>query len=56
MQARVGEKLVGIGLLELDDDTMRFELCCPDGMARHDLSAMRVFQVMARDHRIVKAK
>jgi len=44
MQARVGEKLVGIGLLELGDETMRFDLCCPDGMARHELSTMPVFR------------
>lgn len=47
MQPRVGEKLVGIGLLELVDETMRFDLCCPDGMARHVLSAMPVFQALS---------
>ena len=56
MQARVGEKLVGIGLLELDHETMRFDLCCPDGMIRHELSAMPVFQALARDHQVDRAK
>jgi 3',5'-cyclic AMP phosphodiesterase CpdA len=37
MQARVGEKLVGIGVLELNGDTMAFDLWCPDGMIRHEL-------------------
>jgi 3',5'-cyclic AMP phosphodiesterase CpdA len=52
MQARVGEKLVGIGLLELDDEAMRFDLWCPDGMARHELSVMQAFQAMTADHEI----
>lgn len=56
MQARIGEKLVGIGLLELDGETMRFDLCFPDGMARHELSAMPVFQAMARDHQMAPTK
>jgi hypothetical protein len=47
MQGRIGEKLVGIGLLDLHGDTMRFDLWCPDGMARHDLSAMPAFRAMA---------
>jgi len=51
MQPRVGEKLVGIGLLELDRDTMGFDLWCPDGMVRHDLSALPVFQVLTTAHR-----
>jgi 3',5'-cyclic AMP phosphodiesterase CpdA len=42
MQARVGEKLVGIGLLELNGDTMAFDLWCPDGMLRHELPIMPV--------------
>ena len=47
MQARVGEKLVGVGLLELGRETLRFDLWCPDGMIRHDLSAMAVFSDLA---------
>ena len=56
MQARVGEKLVGIGLLELDDETMRFDLCCPDGMVRHKLSDMPVLRAMARDRQVDRTK
>lgn len=41
MQARVGEKVVGIGVLELDENDAaaepRFDLWCPDGMTRHEL-------------------
>ena len=43
MQARVGDKVVGLGLLELEARTMRFDLSCPDGMLRHDLSRLPVF-------------
>jgi predicted phosphodiesterase len=46
MQARVGEKLVGIGLLDLSDDIARFDLWCPDGMVRHDVSTLKFFRVM----------
>ena len=56
MQARVGEKLVGIGLLELDGETMRFDLCCPDGMVRHSLSDMPMFWAMARDRQVDRTK
>jgi 3',5'-cyclic AMP phosphodiesterase CpdA len=34
MQERVGEKIVGLGLLELTADRYRFDLVCPDGMAQ----------------------
>ena len=56
MQARVGEKVVGIGAVELDDDTMRFDLWCPDGMVRHDLSAMPAFGDLARDHAVNRGR
>lgn len=36
-QARVGEKVVGVGLLDLAPDGARLDLVCPDGMARHDI-------------------
>lgn len=39
-QSRVGEKLVGIGLLELEGPLARFELRCPDGLLRHDASRL----------------
>ena len=55
MQPRIGEKVVGIGLLELDDDdeAPRFDLWCPDGMTRHELPAMAVFGELAASSNIV---
>ncbi len=45
LQARIGEKLVGIGLLELDDAAeVRFDLMCPDGMIRHDVTSLKFFR------------
>jgi hypothetical protein len=32
---RIGEKLVGVGLLELGRDEVGFDLWCPDGLTRH---------------------
>ena len=49
MQARIGEKVVGIGLLELNVGSMEFDLWCPDGMTRHDLGAMPVFRSPGTD-------
>jgi 3',5'-cyclic AMP phosphodiesterase CpdA len=46
MQVRVGEKLVGIGVLELQGATMGFDLWCPDGMLRHELPAMPAFAAL----------
>jgi 3',5'-cyclic AMP phosphodiesterase CpdA len=36
MQDRVGEKVTGLGVLDLEE-TCRFDLVCPDGMRRHSL-------------------
>lgn len=44
MQTRIGEKLVGIGLLDFDEDAARFDLWCPDGMTRHDVSTLEFFR------------
>jgi 3',5'-cyclic AMP phosphodiesterase CpdA len=44
MQARVGEKVVGVGVLDLGDDAARFDLWCPDGMVRHNLSTLAFFR------------
>jgi hypothetical protein len=44
MQARVGEKLIGIGVLDFWDDGTDFDLWCPNGMMRHDVSSLQVFQ------------
>ena len=42
MQAPVGEKVVGLGLLELGGTTLQVDLSCPDGMLRHDLSRLSI--------------
>jgi hypothetical protein len=47
MQTRIGEKLVGIGLLDLGEDDARFDLWCPDGMRRHDVSTLEFFRATA---------
>lgn len=44
MQARIGEKLVGIGLLGLGAGAVSFDLWCPDGMRRHDVSKLEFFR------------
>jgi predicted phosphodiesterase len=54
MQARVGEKLVGIGLLGLSDDTASFDLWCPDGMTRHDVSTLEFFKTTTEDMSIAQ--
>lgn len=46
MQARIGEKLVGIGQLDLSDDAARFDLWCPDGMTRHDVCTLQFFRAL----------
>lgn len=47
MQPRVGEKLVGIGMLDFKDDGAAFDLWCPDGMLRHEVSNLQAFQQAA---------
>lgn len=44
LQARIGEKLVGIGLLDLTERVPRFDLWCPDGMTRHDVAELPFFR------------
>ncbi|HZB90018.1 MAG TPA: metallophosphoesterase [Stellaceae bacterium] len=40
-QDRVGEKVTGVGLLELSPEGHhRFDLICPDGMVRHDVTTL----------------
>jgi 3',5'-cyclic AMP phosphodiesterase CpdA len=41
-QDRVGAKLTGMGVLELGDDGLRFDLVTPEGMARHDIVALGI--------------
>ena len=45
MQNSIGQNVVGVGLLALDDDVASFDLWCPDGMRRHERSSLRVFQM-----------
>ena len=47
MQTRIGEKLIGIGLLDLSEDAARFDLWCPNGMRRHDVSTLEFFRATA---------
>ena len=46
MQPRLGEKVVGIGLLDLQADGAAFDLWCPDGMLRHQVSELQAFQTL----------
>lgn len=43
VQERIGDKLVGIGLLTFGVDSCALDLWCPDGMQRHDLTTLRAF-------------
>lgn len=47
MQVRIGEKLVGIGLLDLGESAARFDLWCPDGMTCHDVSELQFFRAIS---------
>lgn len=49
IQARVGEKLVGLGMLELGGSSVWFDLLCPDGMRRHPLTELS-FYTQTRRH------
>lgn len=44
MQARVGEKVVGIAVLGLSADAARVDLWCPDGLQRLDVSTLQFFR------------
>lgn len=35
IQERIGEKITGLGMLELSPNDFRFDLVCPDGVIRH---------------------
>jgi 3',5'-cyclic AMP phosphodiesterase CpdA len=37
IQERVGEKVTGLGLIELSGERYRFDLVCPDGLVRNNL-------------------
>jgi hypothetical protein len=36
LQDRIGEKVTGIGMIELGPDRLRVHLVCPEGVIRHD--------------------
>ena len=36
VQDRIGEKVTGIGMIELTPDRLRCHLVCPEGVTRHD--------------------
>jgi 3',5'-cyclic AMP phosphodiesterase CpdA len=47
MQARVGEKVVGLGLLDVTGGSARIDVLMPDGMVRHTLPDLAVFADLA---------
>ncbi len=47
LQAPVGEKVVGLGLLTLSPGTARYERVSPPGMRRHELTALACFEELA---------
>ncbi len=44
LQTRIGEKLVGVGLLDVGEGAAAFDLWCPDGMTRHDVAELPFFR------------
>ncbi len=46
-QARQGEKVVGMGLLELKGSQACFDFWCPDGMVRYEIDDLQFFQTQA---------
>ena len=47
IQERVGEKVLGLGALELSEDGHRFDLVCADGMARNNILDFPVYPEIA---------
>ena len=47
IQDRIGEKIVGVGVLELSRDAYRFQLVCPDGVERHSALDHPVYPELA---------
>jgi 3',5'-cyclic AMP phosphodiesterase CpdA len=45
-QERVGEKITGLGLLEIDGDRYRFDLVCPEGVLRNKLTEQPFYRVL----------
>ena len=50
MQARVGEKVVGVGLLDVTGSSARIDVLVPDGMKRHRLTDLAVFSALEHEH------
>ena len=46
IQERVGEKVTGLGLLELSSESCRFDLVCPDGIARNNLVEQTFYSIL----------
>lgn len=47
LQARIGEKLVGLGILDLSEADASFDLWCPQGLQAHQVSELEVFRMKA---------
>jgi 3',5'-cyclic AMP phosphodiesterase CpdA len=47
MQARVGEKVVGLGLIDVTGGSARIDVLVPDGMTRYLLTELAVFAELA---------
>lgn len=45
-QERVGEKVTGLGLLEIDGDSCKFDLVCPQGVIRNSLLEQPFYRVL----------
>ncbi len=51
IQDRIGEKVTGLGILELSPGACRFNLVCPDGVERHNILDHPVYpELIARRH------
>jgi 3',5'-cyclic AMP phosphodiesterase CpdA len=46
MQERVGEKIMGVGVLELSRGNCRFDLVCPDGLSRNNLVEQPFYDIL----------
>jgi 3',5'-cyclic AMP phosphodiesterase CpdA len=55
VQDRVGEKITGVGVLELADGAMQFHLVCPEGLLRHSSFDHPVYPKMVEAARAYRA-
>jgi 3',5'-cyclic AMP phosphodiesterase CpdA len=56
VQGRLGEKVVGLGLLELNHDDASIDLCCPQGMRRWVKADLAWCRQQARERERVRAE